>query len=78
MYIVIYDQDKTQLYSNAAAASDKIFELYGERFGREACEAVKSGRTGTIYRRHGGPRIEVVTDEKAAWIRKKEMEVTVT
>ena len=67
--IIIYDQDKTYIYNDLGDAEETIIALYGAKLGREACTAMKNGRTGTVYRRHGGPRIEIVSDADAERIR---------
>ena len=41
----------------------------------EAYNTIRNAREGTLYRKYGGPRGEVVSDEKAEWIREKEMAV---
>ena len=70
--IVIYEQDKTYIYNDTAGAEKTIMSLYGAKLGREACETLEKGRMGTVYRRYGGPRIEIVSEEDAERIRVKE------
>ena len=70
--IIIYDQDKTYIYNNLSDAKEMIIALYGVKFGREACTAMRNGRPGTVYRRYGGPRIEIVSDADAERIRVRE------
>ena len=70
--VVIYDQEKTHIFNDLAGARSAIMLLYGDKLGKEACETIRKGRPGTVYRRYGGPRIEVVTDAEAEWIRGKE------
>ena len=70
--IVIYTQDETYIRDDADAAKSVLIEVYGERLGMEAYTAVKEGREGTAYRKHGGPLVQVVSKEKAEWIREKE------
>lgn len=63
--IIIYDQDKTYIYNDLGDAEETIIALYGAKLGREACTAMKNGRTGTVYRQHGGPRVEIVSEADA-------------
>ena len=72
MQVVIYDIDGVSIYLDLAAAAEKIKELYGSKLGAEACARLSHGRPGTIYRRYGGPRIEIVSDADAERIRSKE------
>lgn len=70
--IVIYTQDETYIRSNVDEVKSILASVYGEKFGAEAYEAVKNGRDGASYRKNGGPLVQVVIDEKAEEIRKKE------
>ncbi|MBR6158471.1 MAG: hypothetical protein IKQ27_16075 [Lachnospiraceae bacterium] len=70
--IVVYTQDATYIKKDADAAKDVLLSVYGEKLGAEAYAAVKNGREGTTYRVHGGPRVEIVSKEKAEWIKEKE------
>ena len=70
--IVIYTQDETYIRDDADAAKSVLIEVYGEKLGAEAYAAVKDGREGTAYRKHGGPLVQVVSKEKAEEIREKE------
>ncbi len=70
--IVIYTQDNTIIRENADAAKGDLVSLYGEKLGAEAYAAVKNGRVGLAYRKHGGPLVKVVSKENAESIRKKE------
>lgn len=70
--IVIYTQDKTFIHKDADSAKASIIGLYGEKLGFEAYSAVNKKRTGTMYRKHGGPLIKVVSCEEAERIRMKE------
>ena len=70
--IVIYTQDNTYIRNNADDAKSVLFSVYGEKLGGEAYAAVKDARTGTSYRKHGGPLVRVVTAEQAEEIREKE------
>ena len=70
--IIIYDQDKTYIYSSLSDAKEMIIALYGVKLGPEACAKLVKGRPGTVYRRYGGPRIEIVSDADAERIRSKE------
>lgn len=70
--IIIYDQDKTYIYNDLGGAEETIIALYGAKLGREACTAMRNGRMGTVYRRHGGPRVEIVSDADAERIRARE------
>lgn len=72
MQVVIYDIDGVSIYLDLAAAAEKIKELYGSKLGAEACARLSHGRPGMVYRRHGGPRIEIVTDSDAERIRARE------
>lgn len=73
--IVIYTQDETYIRDDADAAKRVLIEIYGEKLGTEAYTAVKNGREGTAYRKHGGPLVQVISKEKAEWIREKEKAV---
>ena len=44
--IIIYDQDKTYFYNSLGDAEETIIALYGAKLGREACTALRNGRTG--------------------------------
>lgn len=70
--IIIYDQDKTYIYNNLSDAKEMIIALYGVKLGLEACAKLAKGRLGTVYRRYGGPRIEIVSDADAERIRTRE------
>ena len=70
--IVIYTQDKTIIRENADVATGDFVNLYGEKLGAEAYAAVKFGRVGSTYRKHGGPLVKVVSKENAESIRIKE------
>lgn len=72
MQVVIYDLDGVSVYSDLATAAWKVKELYGQKLGTEACARIAKGRVGTIYRRHGGPRVELVSDADAERIRRRE------
>lgn len=72
MQVVIYDIDGVSIYLDLATAAEKIKELYGSKLGAEACARLSHGRPGMVYRRHGGPRIEIVTDSDAERIRGRE------
>ncbi len=74
--IVIYSQDKTIIRKNAEDAKGKLLELYGEKLGMEAYKAVNRAPVGASYRKYGGPLVQVVTKEKAEWIRDKEKQVS--
>ena len=73
--IVIYTQDGTYIKNDADEAFHILTALYGEKLGKEAYNTVYNARIGTIYRKYGGPRVEVVSEERAEWIREKEMAV---
>jgi hypothetical protein len=70
--IIIYDQDKTYIYSSLSDAKEMIIALYGVKLGPEACAKLVKGRSGMVYRRYGGPRIEIVSDADAERIRARE------
>ena len=70
--IIIYDQDKTYIYSSLSDAKEMIIALYGVKLGPEACAKLVKGRPGTVYRRYGGPRIEIASDADAERIRVRE------
>lgn len=70
--IVVYTQDATYIRSDAEAAKDILFSVYGAALGNEAYIKIKNAREGTIYRKHGGPRVEVVSEETAKKIKEKE------
>lgn len=71
--IVIYTQDKTYIKRDAEDARTVLNEVYGNKLGIEAYNAIKDGRDGTAYRKNGGPLIQVVSREKADQIREKEI-----
>ena len=70
--IVIYEQDGTYLFNSLEEGRKTIISLYGEKLGKEASTALAGGRTGTVFRRYGGPRIEIVSDADAERIRTRE------
>lgn len=70
--IVIYTQDNTIIRENADDARGDLISLYGEKLGAEAYAAVRNGRSGTTYRKYGGPLVRVVSEEEAEIIRTKE------
>ena len=70
--IVVYTQDATYIKKDADAAKDILLSVYGEKLGTEAYTTTKNAREGTTYRKYGGPRVEVVSKEKAEQIREKE------
>ena len=70
--IVIYTQDETIIRIDADSAKTDLFSVYGEKLGAEAYVAVKNAREGASYRKNGGPLVQVVSREKAEWIREKE------
>ncbi len=70
--VAIYTLDETFIKNSAEAAKDILEIVYGTKFGKEAYEAVKDGYIGRSYRNNGGPLVQVVTKEKAEWIRQKE------
>ena len=70
--IVIYGQDGTYLFNSLEEGKETIISLYGAKLGGEACTALSRGRTGTVFRRYGGPRIEIVSDADAERIRARE------
>ena len=53
--IVIYTQDETFIRNDEDAAKNVLLTVYGEKLDGEAYTAVKNARTGTSYRRNGGP-----------------------
>ncbi len=61
--IVIYTQNETFIKNDAEEAKGILETVYGTKFGREAYEAVKDGRVGVIYRKNGGPLVQVVIKE---------------
>lgn len=73
--IVIYTQDETVIRNDADAAKKTLVSVYGEKLGAEAYAAVKNAREGASYRKNGGPLVQVVSREKAEWIREKETAV---
>ena len=70
--IIIYDQDKTYIYSSLSDAKEMIIALYGVKLGPEACAKLVKSRPGTVYRRYGGPRVEIISDADAERIRARE------
>ena len=73
--IIIYTQDETYIKPSADAAFPILTALYGPKLAQEAYNTVRNAREGKIYRKYGGPRVEVVSEERAEWIREKEMAV---
>ena len=73
--IIIYTRDETYIKPTADAALPILNSVYSSKLGKEAYSFVKDARIGTIYRKYGGPRVEVVSEERAEWIREKEMAV---
>lgn len=73
--IVIYTQDETYIRDDADAIKSVLAEVYGEKLGAEAYAAVKDAREGVVYRKHGGPLVQVVSKEKAEEIREKEQQI---
>ena len=70
--IIIYTQDRTSIYEDIKAAETDIMGLYGAKFGTEACRILRDGRSGSSYRKYGGPLIRTVSRKEADWIREKE------
>ena len=73
--IIIYTHDETFIKSDAEEAKKTLISLYGEKVGAEAYSAVKNAREGMSFRKNGGPLVQVVTKERAAEIRKKEISI---
>lgn len=69
--IVIYTQDATYIKPTADAALSILNSIYGPKLAQEAYNTIRNARVGTTYRKYGGPRIEVVSRERAEWIREK-------
>lgn len=69
--IVIYTQDKTYIKNNADAALPILISVYGPKLGKEAYNTIRNARVGKVYRKHGGPRVEVVSEERGEWIRER-------
>ena len=67
--IAIYSQDSTEVFDDARAARVRIYELYGDKIGAEAYEAAVHGAD---FRKHGGPLVQNISEEKAKWILEKE------
>ena len=59
------------LEKDADAAKKDIIFVYGEKLGTKTYVAVKNAREGASYRKNGGPLVQVVSHEKADWIREK-------
>ena len=74
--IVIYTQDETYIKDNADVALPILNSIYGEKLAQEAYNTIRNGRIGTIYRKYGGPRVEVVSEERGEWIREREREIS--
>ena len=70
--VVIFSQDRTWIHNNADDAKATLLELYGNKLGIEAFNRIQHAPEGTTYRQSGGPLVQVVNKEKAAWIRDKE------
>jgi hypothetical protein len=70
--IAIFSQDGTWVHNDAEEAKARLLEIYGEKLGQMAYDSVKRAPVGTAFRRNGGPLVQVVDKEKAAWIREKE------
>ena len=73
--IVIYSQDETFIKDNTDAALPIFTNLYGPKLAKEAYDAVKNARVGTSYRKYGGPFVQVVSEERAEWIRENEQSI---
>ena len=73
--IVIYTQDETFIREDADSAKSIFNTLYGEKLGREAYWTVDKAPAGTVYRKNGGPLVQVVTKENAEKIRQKEIAI---
>ena len=71
--IVVYTQDETFIRENADMAKGILETVYGEKLGREAYRTVDKAPAGTVYRKNGGPLVQVVTRETGAEIREKEI-----
>lgn len=70
--IVIYSQDSTFIKKDADDAKQVLIDLYGENLGKEAYNRIYRAPVGTSFRKHGGPLVQVVTEEKARWIEERE------
>ena len=73
--IVIYTQDEVYIKPTADAALPILNSIYGPKLAQEAYNTVKNARVGEIYRKYGGPRVEVVSEERGEWIREKEQKI---
>lgn len=73
--VVIYTQDQTYIRKDAEAAKEALTKVYGAKLGEEAYKAIYKAPVGASYRANGGPLVQVVTKEKAEWIRQKEMTI---
>ncbi len=70
--IAIFSQDGTWIHNDADDAKDRLVELYGDRLGLMAFTCIKGAPVGASFRKNGGPLVQVVDKEKAAWILGKE------
>ncbi len=70
--VAIFSQDKTWILSNADDAKATLLQIYGNKLGMEAFNRIQHAPEGTSYRQSGGPLVQVVSKEKAAWIKEKE------
>lgn len=73
--VVIYTMDSTYIRNDIDDAKSIISSLYGEKLGREAYDVLKNAPVNTIFQKHGGPRIQLVTKERARWIEEKEKQI---
>ena len=73
--VIIYTQDQTYIRKDAEAAREALALAYGAKLGEEAYKAINKAPVGASYRANGGPLVQVVTKEKAEWIRRKEMAI---
>ena len=58
--IIIFTQDATYIKEDADAAKEVLCSVYGDKLGKEAYNAVNGARIGTLYRKNGGPLVQVV------------------
>lgn len=70
--VVIFSQDRTWIHNNADDAKATLLQIYGSKLGMEAFNRIQHAPEGTSYRQSGGLLVQVVSKEKAAWIREKE------
>ena len=70
--IVVYTQDRTYICQEGDDIRKTLISVYGEKLGNEAFHAVSKAPYGSMYRKDGGPLVQVVDNDMAEKIREKE------